>query len=134
VNESYGKFDYQICHGVFSWVPNEVQNAILQIAQRNLTQDGIAYISYNTFPGWHMRGLIREMMRYHAANYSTAKIRTRQARGLLDFLTDSVPQDGGPFAALLKQEVEILRRHADHYLFHEHLEEVNTPLFFHQFV
>lgn len=134
VDESFGKFDYLICHGVFSWVPNEVQEKILEIAARNLHPQGIAYISYNTYPGWHMRGLIREMMRYHAENYSTPKIRTRQARGLLDFLAGSVPQDGGAFAALLKQEVEILRHQPDHYLFHEHLEDLNVPLFFHQFI
>ncbi len=134
VDESYGQFDYLICHGVFSWVPNEVQEKILAIAARNLHPQGIGYISYNTYPGWHMRGLIREMMRYHAENYSTPKIRTRQARSLLDFLAGSVPQDGGAFAALLKQEVEVLRHQPDHYLFHEHLEDLNVPLFFHQFI
>lgn len=25
IDSSYGKFDYIICHGVFSWVPKEVQ-------------------------------------------------------------------------------------------------------------
>jgi len=34
---------------------------------------------------------------------------------------------------LLKQELETLRHQADHYLFHEHLEEVNDPMYFHQF-
>ena len=33
---------------------------------------------------------------------------------------------------MLKQEVETLRHQADHYLFHEHLEEVNDPLYFHE--
>lgn len=134
VDDSYGQFDYLVCHGVFSWVPTEVQEHILEVAQRNLHPHGIAYISYNTYPGWHMRGLIREMMRYHAANYATARIRTRQARCLLDFLAGSVPQDGGAYAALLRQEVEVLRNQPDHYLFHEHLEDVNAPLFFHQFI
>lgn len=134
VDDSFGKFDYLICHGVFSWVPDDVQDAIFASAARNLHPHGIAYISYNTYPGWHMRGLIREMMRYHAENYSTHKIRTRQARALLDFLAGSVPQDGSAFSALLRQEVEVLRRQPDHYLFHEHLEDVNKPLFFHQFI
>lgn len=134
VDESFGKFDFIICHGVFSWVSTEVQEAIFKIAARQLNPQGIAYISYNTYPGWHMRGLVREMMRYHAVNYATDSIRTRQARSLLDFLAGSVPADGGAYSALLRQEVEILRHQPDHYLFHEHLEEINVPLFFHQFV
>jgi len=134
IDSSYGPFDYIICHGVFSWVPQEVQDRILDIAATRLAPEGVAYVSYNTYPGWFMRGMIREMMRYHAANFATPKIQTRQARALLDFLAASVPQDGGPFAALLKQELEILRTQSDSYLYHEHLEEYNQPLFFHQFV
>ena len=35
---------------------------------------------------------------------------------------------------LLRRELEILARTGTDYLLHEHLEEVNTPLYFHQFV
>ena len=34
---------------------------------------------------------------------------------------------------LLKQELETLKHQADHYLYHEHLEEVNEPTYFHVF-
>jgi methyltransferase-like protein/cyclopropane fatty-acyl-phospholipid synthase-like methyltransferase len=134
VDESYGKFDYIICHGVFSWVPTEVREKILDLCARHLTSNGVAYISYNTYPGWHMRGMIRDMMCYHTAQFAAPADRVRQARALLDFMADSVPQDGMPYAILLRQELESLRRHGDHYLYHEQLEEVNDPLYFHQFV
>src|SRR5262245_7368480 len=134
VDDSYGPFDYIVCHGVFSWVAQPVQDKILDIAARQLAPQGVAYVSYNTYPGWHLRGLIRAMMRYHAENFSTPALRTRQARALLDFLAGSVKQDGGAYATLLKSELETLRRQPDSYLFHEHLEEVNDPLFFYQFV
>src|SRR5216684_1854115 len=65
VDASWGQFDYVIAHGVFSWVPEPVQDKILSICHTNLQPNGIAYISYNTLPGWHMRGMIRDMMRYH---------------------------------------------------------------------
>lgn len=45
------KFDYIICHGVFSWVPEFVQSAILSVIKNYLVENGIAYISYNTYPG-----------------------------------------------------------------------------------
>ena len=65
IDESFGKFDYIICHGVFSWVPEFVREKILEISNKNLIENGIAYISYNTLPGWNMVRTIREMMAYH---------------------------------------------------------------------
>ena len=65
VDQSWGTFDYVLCHGVFSWVPREVQEAILTICTRQLAPQGIAYVSYNTFPGWHVRLMLREMVAYH---------------------------------------------------------------------
>jgi methyltransferase-like protein/2-polyprenyl-3-methyl-5-hydroxy-6-metoxy-1,4-benzoquinol methylase len=133
VDESYGKFDYVICHGVFSWVPTEVREKIFDICAKQVNPGGVSYISYNTYPGWHMRGMIRDMMRYHANRFATPQHRTQQARALLDFLAQSVRQEG-PYSVLLKTELETLRHQADHYLYHEHLEPVNDPLYFHTFV
>src|SRR5690242_12916038 len=51
VGEDLGRFDYIVCHGVYSWVPPAVQSAILDVCARNLDPDGLAYVSYNTYPG-----------------------------------------------------------------------------------
>lgn len=59
-------FDYILCHGVFSWVPDAVQRKILDICGKCLSPNGVAYVSYNTYPGWHMRGMVRDIMRYRA--------------------------------------------------------------------
>src|SRR5262245_58637378 len=69
VDESFGLFDYIICHGVYSWVPAEVQDKILAICARNLAPNGVAYVSYNTYPGWHQRGTVREMLCYHVQQF-----------------------------------------------------------------
>src|SRR5438067_606079 len=37
VDDSYGKFDYIICHGVYSWVPDTVQAKILDVCRQNLS-------------------------------------------------------------------------------------------------
>ncbi|MBA4188358.1 MAG: hypothetical protein C0467_10175 [Planctomycetaceae bacterium] len=134
VDESYGTFDYIICHGVFSWVPDPVRQKILAICSANLTPNGIAYVSYNTYPGWHMRGMIRDMMQFHSGRFDNAKQKVEQARALLDFLAQTTKNDTGPYGTLLRQELESLRHQSDNYLYHEHLEEVNDPLYFHQFV
>lgn len=134
VDESYGQFDYIVCHGVFSWVPDEIQHRILEICRERLSPQGVAYISYNAYPGWFMRGMIRQMMLHHVKNLTEPKQKIQQARALLSFIVDSTEGQNTPYANVLKQELDLLGKHADSYLFHEHLEENNRPMFFYEFV
>ena len=133
VDASFGRFDYVLSHGVYSWVPNAVQEAMLAICAAQLTDQGIAYISYNTLPGWRMRGMIRDLMRYHAMPFADPAQRVAQARAILDFLARSVPAGNDAYGLLLQSELEGLRRAADYYILHEHLEDLNEPLYFHEF-
>ncbi|MBS0260985.1 MAG: methyltransferase regulatory domain-containing protein [Planctomycetes bacterium] len=129
-----GKFDYIIVHGIYSWVPAEVQDKILSICKQNLKPDGVAYVSYNVLPGWHMRGMIRDMMLHHIQRFPDPQQKLAQARALLDFLVKAVPADNNPYGLFLKSEMELLKQQSDNYLFHDHLEENNHPIYFHEFV
>lgn len=133
VDESWGAFDYVICHGVYSWVPPAVQDRILAICRERLTENGIAYISYNTYPGWHVREMVRHMMRWHVRGFADPVQRIGQSRALIDFLAGAVSEQASGYGALLTRELELLSRAGDDYLFHEHLEECNAPLYFHEF-
>jgi methyltransferase-like protein len=134
VGRDDGVFDYIICHGVYSWVPSQVQDKILEICDRNLAPNGVAYVSYNTYPGWFLRGMVRRMMCYHARQFQDPQTQVQQARALLDFLIDAGPVGDDQYHALLRRELEIVRGRQDSYLFHEHLEEDNEPLFFQEFI
>lgn len=127
-------FDYILCHGVYSWVPPDVQERILAIARHCLQPNGVAFVSYNTLPGWHMRGMIRDMMLYHGRRFSDPRQQIAEARSLLDFLVSSVNTEENPYGRFLRSELETLRQSPDAYLFHDHLEEHNSPIFFHQFI
>ncbi len=134
IDASWGEFDYVIAHGVFSWVPYLVQDKILAVCGENLRPQGIGYVSYNTYPGWHMREMIRHMMIYHSRQFSDTAQRITQARALIDFLARSTPAQDNFFGLLLKSELELIKKSKDYYLFHEHLEDENKPLYFHEFV
>ncbi|MDD5034995.1 MAG: class I SAM-dependent methyltransferase [Methylococcaceae bacterium] len=134
IDESWGNFDYLICHGVFSWVPPEVRDKILRIASRQLGEQGVAYISYNTYPGWNIRGTVRHMLGYHATPDASPAERVAQARRLLDQLVTAMPQEGDAYAQMFTSEVERLRVSEDWYLYHEVLEPNNEPMYFHQFI
>lgn len=134
VDASWGEFDYILCHGVFSWVPEPVQAHIFRVCARNLAPDGVAYISYNTYPGWHRREAFRHMMLYHARQFSDPGQKVQQAKALLDFLARSLPEDHNPYGGPgFKNDVEAIKKGPSHYIFHEYLEDENQPLYFHQF-
>jgi SAM-dependent methyltransferase/methyltransferase-like protein len=133
VGADFGTFDYIICHGVYSWVPEEVSDRILTVCARHLAADGVAYVSYNTYPGWHFRGMIRDMMRFHVGQFDEPRERIEQARAMLEFLVRAVANPDSFYGGLLQIEVEMLEKSPDTYVFHEHLEDVNHPLYFHEF-
>ena len=68
VDASIGTFDYVICHGVYSWVPPEVADRLLAAIGAVLAPNGVAFVSYNTLPGCHMRRVVWEMLKYHTRN------------------------------------------------------------------
>lgn len=134
IDDRFGEFDYIICHGVFSWVPTSVQHRILEICQERLSENGIAYVSYNCYPGWFMRGMIRQMMLHHVNNIRNPQVKIQQARALLRFIAESTEGQDTPYATIIRSELELLAKQPDSYLFHEHLEENNRPMFFYEFL
>lgn len=128
-----GVFDYVIAHGVYSWVSDETQHALLKLCSQRLTPHGVAYVSYNTYPGWHMRGMIRDMMSYRVRSIESPIQQIHEARALLRFLAESLDPQQSPYGMLLHNELETLKFQDDSYLFHEHLEEHNAPVYFYEF-
>jgi len=133
IDPSWGKFDYIISHGVYSWVPAPVREKLLAVCNDNLADNGVAYVSYNTLPGWRMRGMIRDMMIYHSRGIEGASGKVAQARALLEFLAGSAAANT-PYGMMLREEAQLSRGYSDVYLFHEYLEEHNQAFYFHEFV
>jgi 2-polyprenyl-3-methyl-5-hydroxy-6-metoxy-1,4-benzoquinol methylase len=86
---SEGKFDYIIAHGLFSWVPAKVREKVLSICRDHLSDNGVAFVSYNALPGWGMRTPLREMMLFHTQAISDPKAKVDKARALIAFLADA---------------------------------------------
>ena len=133
IHADFGQFDYIICHGVYSWVPEEVRRKILSICSQNLSPAGLAYVSYNTYPGWHIRGMVREMLNYHVRNIAEPRQRIVEARAFIDLLARTVRDPDSPYGRLLSREAETVRVAPDSYLYHEHLEQDNRPVYFNEF-
>jgi methyltransferase-like protein/SAM-dependent methyltransferase len=131
--EQLGRFDYIIAHGVYSWVPQPVRERILAICREMLNPQGVAYISYNAYPGNHLRDLVRGMMLFHTARFEDPIEKVGQARGLLRFLGDSSPKVDYYIAAI-RAQFERTLKYTDEAFFHDDLSEVNQPFYFHEFM
>jgi methyltransferase-like protein/ubiquinone/menaquinone biosynthesis C-methylase UbiE len=128
-----GQYDYIVAHGFLSWVPQPIQHRLLNLCRESLAPNGVAYISYNAFPGCHIRNMLRDMMRIHTAGISEPRRKIQQARGLAQFLRDGQTKPD-EYAALLRKEAEwILNRESDALLFHDDLADVNIPFWFREF-
>ena len=103
------------------------KDKIFEVCNKNLSENGIAYISYNTLPGWNMVRTVRDMMMYHAKGFVSPLDKVAQARALLAFVKESLEGQDTPYAKMLSQEAELLSKQGDHYIRHEHLEDNNNP-------
>lgn len=125
-------FDYIVCHGVYSWVPPEMQTAILKLCRDNLSADGVGYVSYNTYPGWKMREIVRDTMMFHTRGIADPKEKLAQARAIVKF-TQETSDPNTAFGKMLADEAGLVGKAQDFYLFHEHLEANNRPCYFREF-
>ena len=134
ITPEFGTFDYIIIHGVYSWVAPPVREKLLAICRDNLQPQGIAYLSYNTYPGWQSDEMLREILLFHLQQITSPIERLKKAKQLLKSLSDSIALRYDNYALSLKNKLQHLLQLPDNYFAHEHLEEYNDAVFFHQFI
>jgi SAM-dependent methyltransferase len=133
VSAADGAFDYIIAHGVYSWVPPAVRAKVLAIFARNLSAHGIAYVSYNAFPGAHLRDLVRSIMHFHVRAVEEPNARVAQSRMLLKFLGEVSAEDQ-PYGLVLRDQENRIRTTPDQVLVHDDLDEGSSAFFLYQVV
>jgi methyltransferase-like protein/trans-aconitate methyltransferase len=141
-DDMLGEFDYIIAHGIYSWVPSDVQAKMLDICKKHLAPQGVAYISYNTLPGWRLYGMGREMMMYRVRKLDDLSERSQTAREFLRFIAGlpraleretSWAKFMTAFDIVLKSQNEYLDTKPDSSFVHDELEYNNEALYFHEF-
>lgn len=142
ITPEFGTFDYIIAHGLFSWVPPHVQAQVLKIAKANLAPHGVAYISYNCLPGWHMLRLTREMMLYHTADIDDPAQKVEAALDFVGFVQEHhVRTNNAAYSAFLNTYSEVLHIHERHAreresasIYHDEMETHNSAFYFRDFM
>ena len=135
--ESMGTFDYIIAHGFYSWISDEMKDKLLNIISSHLADNGIAYVSYNTYPGWHTMEEVRQLMLFANRDQDNLTHKEKVLRGktvgslvgaqILNY--DNLKERNSKFLGALRSVMQ----KDDYYVGHDHLEPHNDPCYFYQF-
>jgi SAM-dependent methyltransferase len=128
-----GEFDYVIAHGVYSWVPENIRERLLDVCRANLAPRGVAYVSYNAYPGFHRREMFREMMLYNVDGVEDPADRVRRAIEFVEWL-NQFRTESPLTRALLAEELHHLSENDWWYVYHDDLAQTNHAEYFHEFV
>ena len=137
IGSEIGTFDYIIAHGVYSWVDDGVKDALLRLIDEHLAEDGIAYISYNTYPGWHTMEEVRQLMMFSNRDKAQFNHKEKVLHGktigsivgsqILKY--DNLKERNSKFLGALRS----IMQKDEYYVGHDHLEPNNDPVYFYQF-
>ena len=128
-----GAFDYIIAHGVYSWVPVGVRDRLLALCAEALSPNGVAYVSYNTLPGWALPGGVRDFLLSEIGALASPDAQMARAVQVLDSLVECMKDQPGSYAANLRDTLADMRAKPPGLLFHDELAPVNEPCTFTEF-
>lgn len=116
-----GQFDYIIAHGIFSWVPQDVRDALLSLCAERLRHGGLLYLNYNTRPGWNIRGMVREFLLAQTAGTASLLDRAQAAQDVAAKVVASLTVGEHPYSQLLSNEFTFVCENHVSYVAHEFL-------------
>jgi SAM-dependent methyltransferase len=127
-----GDFDYIVAHGVYSWVPAPVRDALLALAGARLAPGGVMFVSFNALPGCHARLAAWEMLHQHVDGIADPRERLAAARTFARMVAEGgTPQH--PADDALRAELRAIAERNDSQLFHDDLAVPNDPVYFRDF-
>lgn len=128
-----GRFDYIIAHGFYSWVPKPVRDRFMAVCRDHLAPQGVAYVSFNAYPGCYPSRMLREMMFFHIDRTRPPDEQVREARAFVTFLAQNLTSEDA-FAAFVREEAKRIDRMLPGHFFHDDLSQVNDPVWLHELV
>ena len=117
---------------MYSWVPAEVQEALLSAFRRLLAPEGVAYMSYNVYPGWKAKEILRDAMLLASGDSATPEEKVREARGMVDFLEEVASRPTASWPGCWPNSRAHDQGFGDSYLLHDELETFNAPCYFYE--
>ena len=127
------EFDCIVLHGIWSWVSEKNRALIVEFIRRKLKVGGVAYISYNTQPGWAAFAPMRDLLALHTASLGApAQGSMQRGRAALEFAQRLL--EVNPLYAranpLVERRVKDVQDKDMEYVAHEYLNQDWHPMLF----
>ena len=140
-----GPFDFIIAHGLYSWISDEHRADTLTLCRHLLSPQGLAYLSYNTYPHWHIEQANRSLLRWRYRQLSeksrqegksvTDEEMVKSSRELLKVYSHFAKHtDQVSLRKIYERCHTRLQQLPDWYLIHEYLLEHNRAFHFEELV
>jgi methyltransferase-like protein len=121
-----GPFDYILCDDAFSRVGEDGRQKMLAMCRALLAPNGVVCIGYQTYPGWHLRQQLREMLTYHTRDVDDPAQKSARAQELVQFLAETAGNGDDAHARFLREAQQ-------HFDLDEYLLADSEPVYFRDF-
>jgi SAM-dependent methyltransferase len=132
LSPALGTFDYVIAHGVYSWVPQRVRDALFALVAKRLSPNGVMFVSFNVLPGCRVRQAAWDVLHFHVDRIDNARARLDAARQLARIIGAGGKTSFEADEAL-RAEFRAIAERTDSALYHDDLAVPNDPFYFHEF-
>lgn len=121
-------FDYVIAHGLYSWIPETVRDALMALIDRALTPSGVAFVSYNALPGGYLRIMARDMLLDGLQGVEDPEERLQRALAMLKSVVEEPGVDDFE-RTVMRTMCQRFLKYSPEALFHDDLADVFEPVY-----
>lgn len=125
-------FDYIVSHGVYTWIPQHVRPAMLELIAKQLAPGGVAYVSFDALPAAGPKAYIHAFLMRELAGIEGFEQRCEQAVRLLAMMKRNQRPESR-LTVQLDQLINDLPQFDPGYFFHDWLAEFYAPISLEEF-
>lgn len=127
IDRGFVDFDYIIAHSLYSYVSDDTKYAIIRIFNNCLSKNGIAYVSFNTYPGWKGKEILGDVM----------KFLSHEDRASKEYFVDTLNYLGtnsqdSIVKKIVEEQLDIITNEPTKYIENEFFTSSNKPDYFYQ--
>src|SRR5262249_25505528 len=104
----------------------------LGVIRARLAPHGVAFVSHNIKPGYHVKAMAREMMLFATRGVTAPAQRARQARSFLELLVGGAREEDRLYLAPMPDQLQEKLPLPDEVLLHDDLGDICDGCWFHE--
>lgn len=129
--EELGQFDYIVAHGFYSWVPEPVRERFWKFLDRHLSPNGIAYVSFNAYPGAMLRHAWRDAAAFHSRGTTNLQDRLAKSIEMLRLMGSATTRNGA-WEGVVREMIKAVDTKGESWVSHDDFGPYFQPYYFHQ--